>query len=65
LDNLRWKLIPELGDVAEERKQVRVGSGKGYDKLAVVGPCSVITSIGLQLAVRAVAPGRYKYCLIS
>ena len=35
--------------VAEERKLVRVGSGKEYDKLAVVGPCSVITSIGLQL----------------
>ena len=38
-----------VGGVAEERKLVRVGSGKGYDKLAVVGPCSVITSIGLQL----------------
>jgi len=31
------------------RKLVRVGSRKGHDKLAVVGPCSVITSIGLQL----------------
>ena len=27
-----------VGGVAEERKLVRVGSGKGYDKLAVVGP---------------------------
>jgi len=31
------------------KKLVRVGSGKGYDKLVVVEPCSVITSTGLQL----------------
>ena len=64
MNNFRLKLIPESGGVAEERKLVRVGSGKGYDKLAVVGPCSVI-SIAWTAAVRVVAPGRYKYCLIS
>jgi len=43
--------------VAEERELVRVGSGKGYDKLAVVGPCSVITSIWTT-TVRVVAEER-------
>ena len=50
--------------MAEERKLVRVGSGKGYDKLAVAGPL-FCDHLHWTAAVRVVAPGRYKYCLIS